>query len=150
MGYLRKTFKKQKGQARKKVNKYLSKLQINFPSYNIDISNKIPDTIVLGDNPEKGVKGERVDLSRLKGMALNEIKKRLDIEAILRKKFEQKIEQIKSQAPEYLETHLAIITKDYSNIKKRLEGARETLNGIREAILKILVVIIRFRNYWIY
>ena len=87
MGYLRKTFKKNRKRARKKVDKYLSKLKINFPSYNIDISSKIPDKIVLGGNPEKGTRGEQIDLSRLKGMALNEIKKRLDIENLLRKKF---------------------------------------------------------------
>jgi|MDSV01.3.fsa_nt_gb methyl-accepting chemotaxis protein len=141
MGYLRKTFKKNGKRARKKVDNYLSKLKINFPSYNIDISSKIPDKLVLGGNPEKGTRGEQIDLSRLKGMALNEVKKRLDIEKLLRKKFTQKIDQIKSTAPEYLETHLLTISKDYDNIKERCESARETLSSIREAVLKILVII---------
>lgn len=141
MGYLRKTFKKNGKRAREKVDTYLSKLKINFPSYNLDISSRIPDTLVLGGNPEKGTKGEQVDLSRLKGQALNEIKKRLDIEKLVRKKFTQKIDQIKSTAPDYLQTHLLTISKDYDNIKERCESAKETLSSIREAVLKILVII---------
>ena len=141
MGFLRKTFKKTKGRARKQASKYLSKLEINFPQYNLDISSKIPDTINLGDNPEKGIRGEQINLSGLKGKAISELKKRLDIEAILRKKFQEKITTIKQNAPEYLATHLLGITKDYNSLKNRLESAKEKISSIKNQILKILVVV---------
>jgi hypothetical protein len=143
MGYLRKYLTKKSAEIRKKLQQKKLKLEFNFPKYKIDLDKKIPDTIVLG----KGTKNqETIDFRRAKGWIINEIKKRVDIEAFIRKKFEEKVQQLKEQAPEYLAKNLAIIERDYNNIKVKLLKAQEVLQRIKEGILQVLTVINKVRE----
>ena len=143
MGYLRKYLTKKSQDIRRKLQEKKLKLQFNFPKYKIDLDAKIPDTIVLG----KGTKNqETIDFKRAKGWIINEIKKRIDIEAFVRRKFEEKVQQLKEQAPEYLAKNLAIIERDYNNIKIKLLKAQEILLKIKDGILSVLTVISKVRE----